>query len=470
MNRQNWIHSSFQRMNQEFQTGVSRSEAVNRLRHRMNHPRSSSPSVDQPPSSSPPPSTDQHNPPNAHLLGILRQVRTQTTHHYHDSKFIGPQTYLLYCGHHPSSTQHSQGCGKLISVRAASILPKSFRSSALEHPILHNNNHIKSSRPKFNLLTSDTLPFPNSADTVDPLTQQSFENDPSNPFHPTNPLRLNCTCEKTYLGCLSCGNILGHSVISACNVCRELAVFHPHFYYLNRLTALPRYNDAPISLDFYGYPIPDRPEENLMNWAEAARQWKKDVDSGYVQSPVQEEPVICAPHLAPLASSPSLSSRVRNAILMGSLVDDEGSSWWNDRSWRESIQPFSHISEPSSTLSDDHSPLRRASLSRRPAVRLPSHLSLDRRSIHPRASSNSTSESWVIREGRTGEDGFPRELLRLRRESDMSSAGQSVCPTGLTGQSSCSLLVTPDVHGPSLKTTLAEKYSGPVQGQTAPFG
>lgn len=181
--------------------------------------------------------------------------------------------------------------------------------------------------------------------------------------------------------------------------------------------------------------MPARPEENLMSWAEAARRRKKDVDSGYVQSPVRDDPVICAPHLARLPSFPSLSSRVRNAILMGSLVDDEESSWRNDRSRRESIQPSSPISEPSRALSDHNQAdsVRRASLSRRPAVRLPAHLSLDRRPIRPRASSTSTSESWVLRESRTGEDGFPRELLQLRRESDMASAGDSGCPTGLVG-------------------------------------
>jgi len=78
------------------------------------------------------------------------------------------------------------------------------------------------------------------------------------------------------------------------------------------------------------------------------------------------------------------SSCVRNIILVGSLLDDEGPSWRSHPSQRGSIQPSSSIIKPSPALSDHNQadPLRPASLSRRPTVRLPAYLSLDRRRSH----------------------------------------------------------------------------------------
>ncbi|PLW09200.1 hypothetical protein PCANC_23246 [Puccinia coronata f. sp. avenae] len=443
---QAWRHTFVENMNHDFHTGLSRNEAVHRLRQRMNDLRSSNTTNTTPYSVRDDRITPAFNAPTP-------ATGTTDPHHTRINKH---QTYLIYCGHqspsHPSAAdnktdphqERSSGCGQLISVRTALVLPKSFRFTS--HHSLHQDRNgtadslVRSSSRDFNLLTSDTLPCPNAADRVDQLTQQSFENDPSNPFHPDHPHRPTCTCEKAYLGCLSCGNIVGHSVTSPCDHCRELALFHPQFYYLNRLTALPRYNDLPIAPDLGVARAAHRPEENLMSWSEAARRRKKDIDAGYVPSPVWEEWAICAPRLALLSAPPRLSSQVRHAILMGSLVDDEESSW-RDQARRPAIQPASSslsglpqsTSSPR-TVSNDSRPshqagsrLRPTSLSRRPAVRLPAHMSLDRHSaLRPRAASS--SESWVVREGRSAEEGFPRELLGLRRESGMASYAEGASP------------------------------------------
>jgi len=131
-------------------------------------------------------------------------------------------------------------------------------------------------------------------------------------------------------------------------------------YFLNPLTALPLVTTTRQYCLTCNSPIPGRPQENLMSWAKAARRRKKnDVECGF-------------------------SSCVRNIILVGSLLDDEGPSWRSHPSQRGSIQPSSSIIKPSPALSDHNQadPLRPASLSRRPTVRLPAYLSLDRRRSH----------------------------------------------------------------------------------------
>ncbi|WAQ85568.1 hypothetical protein PtA15_6A196 [Puccinia triticina] len=345
-----WRHAYIARMSQELDS-LGRTQAVSRLRQRMNRP-----------------------PPPPDTLSCR-------------------QTYLLYCGNTPAH----HGCRKLISARAVPVLlPRSVRA-----PTPTDGDATDGAELQTSLLSSDSLPFPNAAGRVDSLTQRSFQDDPANPFSPASPLHLACTCQKAYLGCLSCGNIVGHTITLPCDQCGDLPTAHPHFFYLSHLTAVPRYTDVPILLEAV-----DRPEHGAerpgtpMSWMEASRRKKTDGEMGLAELLPAREPLAVD---ASVAASPGpMSDRVRTAILLAGLG-------------RPALQP----SPPSVPLRPEEpvaapagSSLRRTALARRPALRL-SLLAPTRPLLRPRTAPSS-SESWVVRQPPAPE-GFPPELLRLRR-------------------------------------------------------
>ncbi|KAA1098302.1 hypothetical protein PGT21_032960 [Puccinia graminis f. sp. tritici] len=410
----NWRHTFFERMNQDVQSGVGRLQAVNRLRQRMAELR---------PTATATASNTNNNPTADHQPD---SYSTEISPHH--PKISNQRTYLLYCG----NKYQLNGCGKLISVRAAVILPKSFRSwmddqqeeEQEQEQQEEGEEHRNGNPTDFNLVTSDTLPFPNSADRVDRFTQQSFENDPANPFHRSHSIHPACVCQKDYLGCLSCGNIVGHSVSLPCDQCRDLAVFHPQFYYLSRLTAVPRYTDVPIGLELAeGERLTRGLSEGIMSWTEAVRRKKKDLEAGLAQAPLRGD---LAPSIGP-SQAAGLSTRIREAILLGSLVDEDHPSNLlaipPSSSTPSPHQPPSPA--PTHPLSSRLDRLRRTPLARRPAVRLSTNLTNPPSELNNtlptnlRSRASSSSESWVVRETPRSER-FPEEFLRLPHE-DLST-------------------------------------------------
>ncbi|POW19494.1 hypothetical protein PSHT_04611, partial [Puccinia striiformis] len=273
-----WRQASFERLNQDFQSGIPRTQAVNRLRER-----------------------------------ILATTTGTTISTENNLKINTHQAYLLYCGQ-----DNNLGCGNLISVRAALMPPKSFKALSQEQHFAEDDfangiTRIRRTRrrnpeiPTTVIMISDCLPVPLSTDTVDPITHASFQNDPTaNPFHKLNLSNPNtvCTCQKTYLGCTSCGNILGHSIIKACNSCKEIAATQPHFFYAERLTVLPRYTeedeDQKIKIkrnlnekeeeqeevQYHRYGLLDI---SFMTWAEAVRHKNMDIENGLTKKHEEEK-------------------------------------------------------------------------------------------------------------------------------------------------------------------------------------
>ncbi|KAI9620563.1 hypothetical protein KEM48_008100 [Puccinia striiformis f. sp. tritici PST-130] len=153
-----WRQASFERLNQDFQSGIPRTQAVNRLRER-----------------------------------ILATTTSTTISTQNNLKINTHQAYLLYCG-----GDNNLGCGNLISVRAALMPPKSFKAVSQEQHFAEDDfangiTRIRRTRrrnpeiPTTVIMISDCLPVPLSTDTVDPITHASFQNDPTaNPFHKLN--------------------------------------------------------------------------------------------------------------------------------------------------------------------------------------------------------------------------------------------------------------------------------------------
>ncbi|KAI8456405.1 hypothetical protein BY996DRAFT_4566742, partial [Phakopsora pachyrhizi] len=98
-------------------------------------------------------------------------------------------------------------------------------------------------------VSSDCFPTPNSVGAVDDETWSDFERDQaSNPFNSKSLFDTYCKCHLTYLGCLSCGSIVGHHTKVKCGYCvRNEYPFFFH-YYLNRVTVLPRLSNQTIPL------------------------------------------------------------------------------------------------------------------------------------------------------------------------------------------------------------------------------
>ncbi|POW16282.1 hypothetical protein PSTT_01508, partial [Puccinia striiformis] len=386
-----WRQASFERLNQDFQSGIPRTQAVNRLRER-----------------------------------ILATTTGTTISTENNLKINTHQAYLLYCGQ-----DNNLGCGNLISVRAALMPPKSFKALSQEQHFAEDDfangiTRIRRTRrrnpeiPTTVIMISDCLPVPLSTDTVDPITHASFQNDPTaNPFHKLNLSNPNtvCTCQKTYLGCTSwsvffsindsqletndmdrscSGNILGHSIIKACNSCKEIAATQPHFFYAERLTVLPRYTeedeDQKIKIkrnlnekeeeqeevQYHRYGLLDI---SFMTWAEAVRHKNMDIENGLTKKKKKRKRWRRWSDIKHNPETRTMDTTQNNTSISPSI-------------------PHVNHQERSN---------RRGSLTRSDALRLSNHIHLGSRLLNSR--NRASSESWVIQESHPSSSGSDHHHL-----------------------------------------------------------
>ncbi|KAH9472647.1 hypothetical protein Pst134EA_003253 [Puccinia striiformis f. sp. tritici] len=413
-----WRQASFERLNQDFQSGIPRTQAVNRLRER-----------------------------------ILATTTGTTISTENNLKINTHQAYLLYCGQ-----DNNLGCGNLISVRAALMPPKSFKALSQEQHFAEDDfangiTRIRRTRrrnpeiPTTVIMISDCLPVPLSTDTVDPITHASFQNDPTaNPFHKLNLSNPNtvCTCQKTYLGCTSCGNILGHSIIKACNSCKEIAATQPHFFYAERLTVLPRYTeedeDQKIKIkrnlnekeeeqeevQYHRYGLLDI---SFMTWAEAVRHKNMDIENGLVEIPMidEKEHEEEEERDGEGGRISNISSTIRNAILIGSLTDVPDRVASPETRNMNTSQTNTTISPSIPHADHQERSNRRGGLTRSHALRLSDHIHLGSRLLNPR--NRASSESWVIQESHPSSSGSDHHHLPpsdLRPISTMEDSQVSI--------------------------------------------
>ncbi|EGG07230.1 uncharacterized protein MELLADRAFT_116342 [Melampsora larici-populina 98AG31] len=329
-----WRHALVEQMHNDFDAGLDRTMAVNRLRQlTMNHHH---PSVQNQNHQNPPTSLSAE-PVRRNLVGTLRNIRSQRQANNNLNRGIHQgsnptslsdpisrssiQVYLVYCGApqadrsifsrpqtlpkgfqlaNPSTSSSSrtrssslsrgitQGCGKLITIR--SINP----SHAARKPI--PNGMFKT--PIENVLSSDSYPISQSVGIVDHESRLEFENDPSNPCIKDDESdqqdRFVCYCTKEYIGCLSCGHIVGHWVKVHCFYCeRWSSTQHRFFYYLKRITYIPRYEKGMIAnfiptnrtFSFYSQQRQQGHHNKKAQLLQAKQMvYEKDLRDGYIGS------------------------------------------------------------------------------------------------------------------------------------------------------------------------------------------
>ncbi|KAH9820080.1 hypothetical protein DFH28DRAFT_924589 [Melampsora americana] len=384
-----WRHALVQQMHNDFDAGLDRTTAVNRLRQiTMNHHASNNNTNPNPQNTS-----LSAEPVRRNLVGTLRNIRSQrqagNNHHRgltqgfsHSSSSSDPisrssiQVYLVYCGapqadpsaftsqqtlpkgfqfanptsssssHTQSSSRSStKGCGKLITIR--SINP----THAARKPI--PNGMFKT--PIANVLSSDSYPIPQSVGIIDHESRVEFENDEGNPCKDdqANQDRFVCYCTKEYIGCLSCGHIVGHWVKVHCFYCeRWSSTQHRFFYHLKRITYIPRYengmiaNYIPTDRTFSYYQQQRQQGNQKRGQPLQAKQmvYEKDLRDGYIGSEeewkdrnsenenengIQEGNML--DELMGFSTCNTMNQRMRSSILDSSLDDLNGTIDHHDR-------------------------------------------------------------------------------------------------------------------------------------------
>ncbi|KAG0139928.1 hypothetical protein CROQUDRAFT_673127 [Cronartium quercuum f. sp. fusiforme G11] len=256
-----WRHALVQQLHNDFDTGVDRSTAINRLRQRTLQYRAwnnEQPTDSDQPETSESRELDQPQPMHLEMQMQMEFEAQQSTtaleassqpHTTSITDETPKDTLWVYCGSRGSKDERTEilpkgfrfispspdpesssntntikGCGKLISVRATTITPLSRNPSSIL------------------MLSSNVCPVPHTLGVVDSASRLEFETHPSNPFKDAREHRHVCYCTKEYIGCLSCGNIVGHWSQDACFYCRKTPGTQDQtfIYYTSRVTGLPR--------------------------------------------------------------------------------------------------------------------------------------------------------------------------------------------------------------------------------------
>ncbi|CAH7687257.1 expressed protein [Phakopsora pachyrhizi] len=231
-----------EQMNHDFEWGLERSQAVARLRQRMNlinYLSNSRPTNQIIPQLTTTTTTDHTTASDTsttfnqsrfgprNLVGTLHQIRNRKApvNHLHSQS----KALVVYCGNDPELgdlrttgttpklLNRQSGCGRLISIRATTPLELSLLSDLKNQSIPQNlpqpddQNHsrqemisLKDRLSRHSFVSSDCFPTPNSVGAVDDETRLDFERDQaSNPFNSKSFFDTYCKCHLTYLGCLS---------------------------------------------------------------------------------------------------------------------------------------------------------------------------------------------------------------------------------------------------------------------------
>ncbi|MBW0534288.1 hypothetical protein O181_074003, partial [Austropuccinia psidii MF-1] len=439
-----WRNSSSEQINHDFETSLGRSRVVNRLRQRLNDLR-------------PPPETNHTLNQSSdfgtrNLVNTLHQIRTQR---YHTKSFTNKNTYLLYCGNSqifPSQFNHINhntllsdqlnqplqhpGCGKLISARSTILNSKSNKWSNHHESVDTLFSSLLQRSPSNDLLLiSDSCPLPNSLDQLDHESQKSFESDPSNPFSVNSGPRSFCNCSKTYLGCLTCGNIVGHFVQKLCQPCRNLSGSYTHYYYLNRLTAIPRYTNSKIALRLDQISPPSSSSPAVLAWNETLALKNNDMEAGLITNHCHQ--VASGDHFTTSTSNDNLASRarmsqiMRNAILIGSVKAGLPLNSSTSLSPQSSIGTMSIDYQPNQ-VSESNRSNRSVSfnpgsrLNRSNAITYSDYLRLTSRSHLLRSRSSSFRQSSPLRRGLVNRMGRVLDLPPVFGSIQVEDGGSSV--------------------------------------------